>query len=47
MGVIHQIGRVTVYIIPEKYDNKKTSGLEPVKVEKGGENVFNFDIKST
>jgi hypothetical protein len=36
----------TTYIVPEKYDNSVTSGLAPVKVEKGKKNVFDFDLST-
>jgi hypothetical protein len=32
------------HLIPEKYNNPSTSGINPVKVEKGKPNKFNFDL---
>jgi len=34
------------HLIPEKYSQPKTSGLEPVVVEQKGTNVFNFNLES-
>ncbi|MDR1479481.1 MAG: hypothetical protein LBJ00_11135, partial [Planctomycetaceae bacterium] len=34
------------HLIPEKYSQAKTSGLEPVTVEQNGKNVFNFNLES-
>jgi hypothetical protein len=34
------------YLIPEKYSNTKTCGINPVKVEKGKNNVFDFDLST-
>jgi hypothetical protein len=36
----------TIYIIPEKYSYSETSGIEPVKVERGKKNIFNFNIST-
>ncbi|MDR1484911.1 MAG: carboxypeptidase-like regulatory domain-containing protein [Planctomycetaceae bacterium] len=33
-----------IYIIPEKYTDTATSGITPVKVEKGKKNTFNFNL---
>ncbi|MDR1958382.1 MAG: carboxypeptidase-like regulatory domain-containing protein [Planctomycetaceae bacterium] len=33
-------------LVPKKYGNAKTSGIAPVKVEKGGKNSFKFELKS-
>ncbi|MDR1493366.1 MAG: hypothetical protein LBT05_11690, partial [Planctomycetaceae bacterium] len=35
-----------IYLIPEKYNQAKTSGLKPVTVEQNGKNVFDFDLKT-
>ena len=34
------------HLIPERYGNAKTSGIEPVKVEKGKKNAFSFDLST-
>ncbi|MDR2643959.1 MAG: hypothetical protein LBC74_14350 [Planctomycetaceae bacterium] len=34
----------TIHFIPEKYSCPEASGIEPVKVEKGKKNIFNFNI---
>ena len=36
----------TIYLIPEKYGNVKTCGFDPVTVEKGKSNVFDFDLST-
>jgi len=36
----------TIYLIPEKYSSAAESGFAPVKVEKGKDNTFDFDIKT-
>lgn len=36
----------TFYIIPQKYSNVSTCGMNSVKVEKGKKNVFNFDLST-
>ncbi|MDR2170757.1 MAG: hypothetical protein LBP59_11495, partial [Planctomycetaceae bacterium] len=36
----------TTYIVPEKYGNVATSGIKPVKVEKGKKNVFDFNLST-
>ncbi|MDR0609812.1 MAG: hypothetical protein LBG58_06860 [Planctomycetaceae bacterium] len=33
------------YLVPQKYENSTTSGISPVKIEKGKKNVFDFDLK--
>ncbi|MDR1477955.1 MAG: hypothetical protein LBJ00_03345 [Planctomycetaceae bacterium] len=35
-----------IHIIPEKYSYTETSDIEPVKVENGKKNVFNFSIST-
>jgi hypothetical protein len=35
-----------IYIIPERYGNVTTSGIAPIKIEKGKKNHFNFELKS-
>ncbi|MDR2170127.1 MAG: carboxypeptidase-like regulatory domain-containing protein [Planctomycetaceae bacterium] len=35
-----------IYIIPERYGDIKTSGITPIKVEKGKKNHFNFDLST-
>jgi hypothetical protein len=35
-----------VHLVPEKYSNAKTSGLQPVTVEQKGKNIFNFEMKT-
>jgi len=34
------------HLIPEKYEDKKTCGVAPVKVEKGKTNVFDFQLST-
>ena len=34
------------HLVPEKYGNVKTCGIDPVTVEKGKPNVFDFDLSS-
>lgn len=34
----------TFHIVPQKYSNVSTCGMDSVKVEKGKKNVFNFDL---
>lgn len=34
------------YVIPQKYEDPKTSGLASIWIEPGGENRFNFDLSS-
>ncbi|MDR1269395.1 MAG: Ig-like domain-containing protein [Planctomycetaceae bacterium] len=34
------------HLLPEKYSNTKTCGIVPVKVEKGMQNIFNFDLST-
>ncbi|MDR1054204.1 MAG: hypothetical protein LBL39_08510 [Planctomycetaceae bacterium] len=34
------------YLVPAKYDDTKTSGIAPVKIEKGGNNSFKFELKT-
>ena len=36
----------TIHLIPEKYGNVKTCGFNPVTVEKGKSNVFDFDLST-
>jgi hypothetical protein len=36
----------TTYIVPKKYGNSTTSGIAPVKIEKGKKNIFDFDLKT-
>ena len=33
-------------LLPEKYSHAKTCGIDPVTVEKGKNNVFNFDLST-
>ncbi|MDR1478638.1 MAG: carboxypeptidase-like regulatory domain-containing protein [Planctomycetaceae bacterium] len=35
-----------IHIIPEKYGSSQTSDIAPVKVEKGKENIFNFELST-
>jgi hypothetical protein len=35
-----------IHLIPEKYSNPETSGIEQVKVERGKKNIFNFNIST-
>ncbi|MDR2115160.1 MAG: hypothetical protein LBP87_02140 [Planctomycetaceae bacterium] len=35
-----------IHLIPEKYNNPLTSGIAPVKIEKGKKNVFDFDLST-
>ena len=35
-----------IYLIPQKYEDPKTSGIEPVKVEAGKTNTFEFELSS-
>jgi hypothetical protein len=35
-----------IYHIPQRYSDPKTSGIEPVRVEKGKKNHFTFDLKA-
>ncbi|MDR1483829.1 MAG: Ig-like domain-containing protein [Planctomycetaceae bacterium] len=35
-----------IHLIPEKYSDPETSGIEQVKVEKGKKNIFNFNIST-
>jgi hypothetical protein len=37
-------GLPVIYHVPQKYENQKTSGIEPVIVEKNKKNVFNFNL---
>ncbi|MDR1480632.1 MAG: hypothetical protein LBJ00_17020 [Planctomycetaceae bacterium] len=37
---------VTTYIVPQKYNDTKTSDITPVKVEKGDKNSFKFELKT-
>ncbi|MDR0869453.1 MAG: carboxypeptidase-like regulatory domain-containing protein [Planctomycetaceae bacterium] len=32
------------YVVPQKYEDVKTSGIASVKVEKGEKNIFNFEL---
>ncbi|MDR3109704.1 MAG: DUF4198 domain-containing protein [Planctomycetaceae bacterium] len=34
----------TTFLVPEKYTRAATSGIDPVKVEKGGKNNFVFNL---
>lgn len=36
----------TTYVVPEKYGNRTTSGIDSVKVEKGQPNVFKFELST-
>jgi hypothetical protein len=36
----------TIDIVPKKYGNSSTSGVSPVKVEKGKKNIFDFDLST-
>jgi hypothetical protein len=35
-----------IFIVPSKYGNPATSGIAPVKVEKGGKNHFEFRLST-
>jgi hypothetical protein len=35
-----------IFIVPEKYGNATTSGIEPVTVEQRGKNHFEFDLST-
>ncbi len=37
----------TFYRIPKKYGSIKTCGIDPVTVEKGRENMFDFELSMT
>jgi hypothetical protein len=32
------------YLVPKKYENPATSGIVPVKIEKGKKNTFDFEL---
>lgn len=34
------------HLIPQKYEDPNTSDLEPIAVERGKKNIFNFELKS-
>ena len=36
-----------LYVVPQKYESPKTSGIEPVKVEAGKNQPFKFELKTT
>lgn len=36
----------TIFLIPEKYGATSTCGIDPVTVEKGQTNVFDFELKT-
>jgi hypothetical protein len=36
----------TTYLVPEKYESPATSGIVPVKIEKGKKNTFNFELST-
>ncbi|MDR1270426.1 MAG: hypothetical protein LBK82_12965 [Planctomycetaceae bacterium] len=37
---------VAVEMIPARYAQSKTSGIESITVQKNGKNIFNFELKS-
>ncbi|MDR3199568.1 MAG: carboxypeptidase-like regulatory domain-containing protein [Planctomycetaceae bacterium] len=39
-------GLPVIYHVPQKYENRKTSGLESVTVQKGKKNVFDFNLST-